>query len=131
MNNSIHEVTEAFPCGNEEQLRFQEFLEILSRADKRCLEELVKEKAGRKAELDSQIEDCDKKVIERRITRSGNHYNLTQAAHLLNVHRQTIYYWMKKNWVKPKRDYCDYPVFTVLDIESIIKWRNSVKLVGF
>ena len=26
---------------------------------------------------------------------------------------------MKKNWVKPKRDHRNYPVFTVLDIESI------------
>jgi len=131
MNNSIHEVTEAFPCGSEERLRYQEFLEILFQADKRRLEELVGNRIEGRVALDSQIEECDRKVFKNRIARSSRNYNLTQAAHLLKVHRQTIYYWLKKGWVKSKRDYRNYPVFTVLDIESIMKWRNSVKLMGF
>jgi len=131
MNDSINEITEAVSCGSEELLRFQEFLWILHRADKRCLEELTGNGIERRAELDSQIEKCDRKAIKTRIVRSSKNYNLTQTAHLLKVHRQTIYYWLEKGWVKSKRDYRNYPVFTVLDIERIIKWRNSVKLVEF
>ncbi len=131
MNNSIHEVAEAFPCGSEERLRYQEFLEILFQADKRRLEELAGNRIERRVALDSQIEECGRKAIKNRIALSSKNYNLTQAAHLLKVHRQTIYYWLKKGWVKSKRDYRNYPVFTVLDIEGIIKWRNSVKSVVF
>jgi len=112
---------------DEEQLRYQEFIWILHQADKRRLEELVGNRIERRAGLGNQIEECDRRVIKNRIARSNKNYNLTQAAHLLRVDRQTIYYWMKKNWVKPKRNYRNYPVFTVLDIENIIKWRNLVK----
>ena len=112
---------------HQEQLRLQEFVEIVSRADRRCLAALTSERSERKVEIESQIDESDKKVIKNRIARSSKHYNLTQAAHLLKVHRQTIYYWLKKGWVKLKRDYRDYPVFTVLDIENIINWRNSVR----
>lgn len=115
----------------EEDLRLQEFIEIISQADKRCLEELATNRGERRAVLDSQIEENDRKVIKNRIARSSKNYNLTQTAHLLKVHRQTIYYWLKKGWVKSKRDYRNYPVFTVLDIENIIKWRNSLKKEGF
>jgi DNA-binding transcriptional MerR regulator len=52
---------------------------------------------------------------------------MTQAAGILGVHRQTLYYWIKKGWLKPKRDYRNYPVFTVLDIEDLIKWRDTLK----
>jgi len=115
----------------EDYLRFQELVNILSLADKRCLVKLVDSRIERKAALDSQIEECDRKAIKNRIVRSGKNYNLTQTAHLLKVHRQTIYYWLKKGWVKLKRDYRNYPVFTVLDIENIIKWRNLVKKEDF
>ncbi|MBI5874159.1 MAG: MerR family transcriptional regulator [Candidatus Omnitrophica bacterium] len=52
---------------------------------------------------------------------------MTQAARILGVHRETLYYWIKKGWIKPKRDYRNYPVFTVLDIEELIKWKNTIK----
>jgi transcriptional regulator with PAS, ATPase and Fis domain len=116
---------------NEEQLRLQEFIETISQADKRYLEELLGKKAERSAGLESQIDIGDRKIIQRKITRSSRYCNLTQAAHLLKVHRQTIYYWLKKSWIKSKRDYRGYPVFTVLDIECIIKWRNSLKKESF
>jgi predicted RNA-binding protein YlxR (DUF448 family) len=112
---------------NEEEWRLKEFVEIISQADKRYLAELLNARFERKAWLDSQIETCDRKVIKNRISRATKKYNLTQAAHLLKVHRQTIYYWMKKGWVKSKRDYRSYPIFTVLDIENLVKWRNSVE----
>ena len=52
---------------------------------------------------------------------------MTQTARILGVHRETLYYWIKKGWLKPKRDYRNYPVFTVLDIEELIKWKNTIK----
>jgi len=54
-------------------------------------------------------------------------YNITQAAKELGVARQTLYYWIKKGWVKPKRDYRNYPVFTKGDIKSIKEWRERLK----
>jgi DNA-binding transcriptional MerR regulator len=54
-------------------------------------------------------------------------YNITKLAEKLGVPRQTIYYWIEKGWVKPKRDYRNYPVFTENDLEGIIKWKNSIK----
>jgi len=108
--------------------RLELFLDILCGADKRCFEEMIREKSKRPEDLDAQIEECDKKYVRKRVIPSNKNYSLTQAAHLLKIHRQTIYYWMKKGWINPKRDYREYPVFTVLDIERIVKWRNSIKL---
>ena len=54
-------------------------------------------------------------------------YNMREAAKELGVTRQTLYYWFKKGWVKPKRDYRDYPVFTDKDIKDINKWRETLK----
>lgn len=51
-----------------------------------------------------------------------------QTAQVLEVHRQTLYYWIRKGWVKPKRDYRRYPVFTVLDIEKLIEWKNMLRV---
>ncbi|MBU2103017.1 MAG: MerR family transcriptional regulator, partial [Candidatus Omnitrophica bacterium] len=76
---------------------------------------------------DSQIEEDDKKLFKEYEQRLGKRYNLTQTARILRVHRQTIYHWIKKGWCKPRRDYRNYPVFTVLDIENLIKWRNTMK----
>ncbi|NLE91456.1 MAG: MerR family transcriptional regulator [Elusimicrobia bacterium] len=112
---------------DEEQLRLQEFVNILHQADKRYLGELLGKKADRSSELDDQIEKTDRKIIQRKIIRSSKNYNLTQVAHLLKVHRQTLYYWIKRGWLNPKRDSRNYPVCTVLDIENLIKWRNLVK----
>ena len=54
-------------------------------------------------------------------------YNLSQAAKELGITRQGLYYWIKKGWVKPKRDYRNYPVFTKEDIKSIKDWRERLK----
>ena len=53
-------------------------------------------------------------------------YNITQAAKELGVARQTLYYWIKKGWIKPKRDYRNYPVFTEEDIKNIKKWVQKI-----
>lgn len=54
-------------------------------------------------------------------------YNVTQLAKELGVTRQTIHYWIRKEWIKPKRDYRNYPVFTFGDIKKIRTWKNSLK----
>lgn len=54
-------------------------------------------------------------------------YTIKETAEILNVHRMTIYHWFKKGWVKVKRDYRNFPVFTEKDIENIKKWRNTLR----
>jgi len=54
-------------------------------------------------------------------------YTLTEAAKIVGVHRLTIYFWLKKGWIKVKRDYRNLPVFTEMDIKIINKWRNTLK----
>ena len=53
-------------------------------------------------------------------------YNITHAAKELGVTRQTLYNWIEKEWVKPKRDYRNYPVFTDEDIQKIKKWQRTL-----
>lgn len=54
-------------------------------------------------------------------------FNMTEAAHKLGVTRQTLYYWIKKGWIKPRRDYRNYPVFTDKDILNVKKWQTALK----
>ena len=54
-------------------------------------------------------------------------YNMREAARELGVTRQTLYYWFKKGWVKPKRDYRNFPVFTKDDLKNINKWRAKLR----
>ena len=54
-------------------------------------------------------------------------YNITNTAKELDITRQTLYNWIEKGWVKPKRDYRNYPVFTDKDIKDINKWRETLK----
>lgn len=55
-------------------------------------------------------------------------YTITETAKILGVHRQTIYHWLKKGWVKVKRDYRNLPVFTETDVKKINKWRNTLRV---
>ena len=52
---------------------------------------------------------------------------MKETAQELGVTRQTLYYWFKKEWIKPKRDYRNYPVFTEEDIKNIKKWKNKLE----
>lgn len=54
-------------------------------------------------------------------------YNITHAAKELGITRQTLYNWIEKGWVKPKKDYRDYLVFTKDDIDKIKKWKDSLR----
>jgi len=116
-----------YPYGSEEQQRYEKVLEILFEADQRYLEKLIEGRRHKEQIIDSQIKECDKKVFHKCTKRSAKRYNMTQAARILGVHRETLYYWIKKGWLKPKRDYRNYPIFTVLDIENLIKWKNTIK----
>ena len=54
-------------------------------------------------------------------------YNIFQTAEFLGVHERTVRYWMRKEWITPRRDYRNYPVFTDEDIKKIEKWRRTLK----
>jgi DNA-binding NtrC family response regulator len=103
-------------------------LEILTEAAKRHVEKLPNKKKEREEQVNQILDEPDKRIICKAKKRKLKRYNLSQTAKILDVPRQTLYYWIKKGWVKPKRDYRRYPVFTVFDIEKIIKWRNTIKL---
>ena len=54
-------------------------------------------------------------------------YSMTETAKLLGVHRQTMINWIRRGWVKHKRDYKDWPVFTDECIAKIKDWRETLK----
>ena len=54
-------------------------------------------------------------------------YTMTETAKKLGVHRQTMINWIRKGWVKPKRDYKDWPVFTDECIAKIKEWRETLR----
>ena len=103
-------------------------MDILNEATRKRVDRILKERQEKSQTIDSEIEECDKKVFRKAAKRSAKRYNMTQTAKVLGVHRETLYYWIKKGWIKPKRDYRHYPVFTVLDIESMMKWKNRLKI---
>lgn len=103
-------------------------MEILTEAAKRHLEKLLNKKKEREEQVEQILDEPDKRIIRKAEKRKLKGYNLSQTAKILNVPRQTLYYWIKQGWVKPWRDCRRYPVFTVFDIEKIIKWRNTIKL---
>ena len=54
-------------------------------------------------------------------------YNITHAAKELGVTRQTLYNWIEKGWVKPKKDYRNYPVFTKEEMRKIKEWQSQLR----
>jgi len=124
-------VVKVYPYGGVEQKRYESVLEILFEADRKCLEKLLNEKQHKEEIIDSQIDEKYKQKFQKIAERGNKRYNLTQTARILKVHRQTIYYWIKKKWVRPKRDYKNYPVFTVLDIERLIEWKGKLRVDDF
>ncbi len=54
-------------------------------------------------------------------------YNVSQASKKIGVSRQILHAWIGKSWVKPKRDYRDYPVFSEADVKNVIAWRKEVR----
>jgi len=120
-------VIKVFPYGSEEQQRFEQGIDLLFKLYQLDRERQLSTKLEKEKKLDSQIDKSDKKIFRKCIKRSDRIYNMTQAAAILGVHRQTLYYWIRKGWIKPNRDRRNYPVYTVLNIENMIKWKNSIK----
>ncbi|MBU4482462.1 hypothetical protein KKC16_03375 [Patescibacteria group bacterium] len=120
-------VAKVYPYGSEEQLRWQMALEIIFEADQKYFKYLWNKKKQEEKQAEQIIDQSDKKIIRRAKKREVKRYNLSQAAKIIRVSRQGLYYWITKGLVKSRRDYRNYPVFTVFDIEKIIKWRNSIK----
>ena len=102
-------------------------MEILFEVDKKRFEELIENRQQKEKTTDAQTDNADRQVFLRQKRRSIKRYNMTQTARILGVHRETLYYWIKKGWIKPRRDYRNYAVFTVLDIEDLIKWKNTIR----
>jgi hypothetical protein len=72
------------------------------------------------------LDEPGRRRIQAQEEKSLKSYNLSLTAEILEVPRQTVYYWIKKGWVNPKRNSRGYPVFTVFDIEKILKWRDQL-----
>ena len=119
-------VVKVYPYGNDEQLRWELVLEYLVAADRRYLERLLQKKAEQRQEVEQILAVSDRAIVHRRQRRRLQRYNLTQAAKILQVTRQGLYYWKKQGWVKARRDHRGYPVFTVFDIEQVMKWRDGL-----
>ncbi|MBU1922809.1 MAG: hypothetical protein KJ710_00900 [Candidatus Omnitrophica bacterium] len=120
-------IVKVYSYGCEEQQRYEKIQEILFEADKKRLEKLLNKKKERAEQVNQILDESDKKIIRRSEKKKLKRYNLSQTAKILDLPRQSLYYWIKKGWVKPRRDCRRYPVFTVFDIEEIIKWRNTIK----
>ncbi|MBI3319647.1 MAG: MerR family transcriptional regulator [Candidatus Omnitrophica bacterium] len=118
---------QAYPYGSEEQIRWELVLEHIFELDRLRLERLLREKTHQREEVEQILAVPDRRIAHRRQLRRLQRYNLTQAAKILQVTRQGLYYWMKKGWVKARRDHRSYQVFTVFDIEQIMKWRDVLK----
>ena len=115
-----------YPPGSEGHSNFYRALEILVRVAKRHLDDIDNKKREREEQSQQILDEPDKKIIRRAEQRKLKCYNLSQTAMILKVPRQTLYYWIKKGWATPKRDYRNYPIFTVFDIERLITRRHTV-----
>lgn len=107
-------VLENISVDPEQREKMEDFLEYAKREYN--FEEWRADYRTRKEEV--------KFILQNKSKNNKKIYNMTQAAEILGVCRETMYYWIKKEWIKPKRDYRNYPVFTVLDMNKLIKWRN-------
>lgn len=119
-----------YQVGSEGHTNYCRALDLLARVAQRRLDETNNKKKECQERIDLILDKPDKKIIQRAEQRKPKCYNLSQTAMILKVPRQSLYYWIKKGWVTPKRDYRDYPVFTVFDIERMMKWRHTVTSAG-
>ncbi len=72
--------------------------------------------------MTKSVKKCKKNSIKMAVR-----HTLTGTAQELGVTRQAIYYWIRKGWLMPKRDYRDYPVFTDQDLKRIRKWLGTLR----
>ena len=122
------EVLKMYSVGSAGHTNYCRALELLARVAQRYSDEVNNKKKDREEQVNQILDQPDKKIIQRAERRKLKCYNLSQTAMILNVPRQSLYYWIKKGWVTPRHDYRSYPIFTVFDIERIMKWRHTVSL---
>lgn len=108
-------LAEALRLSPDERERVDRVVEILSRARQRQPER-----------IDERLTLADLRRVQAQRAKTIARYNLSQTAKLLGVTRQAAYYWINKGWVRPKRDGRGYPVFTVVDIQRLMRWRNAL-----
>ena len=68
----------------------------------------------------------DEQMSDQVLWRLANNVLVEEAAKELGLTRQGLYYWIKKGWVTPKRDYKGHPVFTKDDLRKINHWRDTL-----
>jgi len=120
------EVLKVYPVGSEGHTNYCRALDLFARVAQRRLDETNNKKKECQERIDLILDKPDKKILQRAEQRKLKRYNLSQTAMILKVPRQTLYYWIKKGWIEPRRDSRSYPIFTVFDIESIMKWRHTI-----
>ena len=120
------EVLKIYSVGSEGHTNYCRAFELMARVVKRRFDEINNQKKKHEEQASQILDKPDRRIIQRYEKRNLKWYNLSQTAIVLKIPRQTLYYWIKKGWVKPKRDYRNYPVFTVFDIGDIMKWRHRV-----
>ena len=54
------------------------------------------------------FEEPDRNLLMAQKRKRPKRFNLTQTAKVLEVPRQTVYCWIKKKWVRLRRDYRNY-----------------------
>ncbi len=104
-----------YPVGSEGHTNYCRAVELLVRIGEKYLDGITNKKRNRVERIKEILDKPDKKIIARAEQRKLKCYNLSQVAGILKVTRQTMYYWIKKGWLIPRRDYRSYPVFTVFD----------------
>ncbi len=110
---------------SDERRRFQKVLQLLGEIDQERLAKLIEAEQRDEEAIGRILDVSDRKVVETQRARELKHYNLTEVSKILGVTRQGLYYWIRKGWVKVKRDGRSYPAFTVFDNKRIMSWRNS------
>ena len=53
------------------------------------------------------------------------------AEKIARLHKLQVLYFFSssgKGWVKPKRDYRDFPIFLEADLKKLKKWKDTLKV---
>jgi len=74
-----------YPCGSEEQWRFERFLELLAEIDKERLAQSLDKQRQDQEEVVQILDEPNQKIILTRRARELKQYNLTQAAKILGI----------------------------------------------
>lgn len=104
------------------------YLPFLNGNTEPLITEAFKYKRDKEKSALNIFDEPDRNLVIAQKKKRPKRFNLTQTAKVLEVPRQTVYYWIKKKWVRLRRDYRNYPVFTATDIEGLLKWRDKIRV---